>query len=550
MTQTLRCYKLKQVLDGVPISELDTFVDPDVASELASYGPISNDNFTAKLFIRNRPAQRPDWAELLKVGFGQIDVPSLRSVAALLVLQTVARDFFALTFGVGGRFLLRDDCWERTWGLRAALNLLYPAGTDSGTGPLLSIDAKRRGETTIRSRLQAGRALQLEAFTVDRLRDILNAATGRPPQSESWGSRISGGDSFLWTPPEFGFLDLGDVCNAIDEAHARTDYRESFAWLDDVQPITDPSLIARLEDAALELIKTGNADAFDVGPPEIIDWQEIHSFRIPGDGPRRISRPDLRSQDIVSTLSESNVLPTLDVVSSRRLKIGALDADTHLVRQWSLWRCLTVELTLASETYVLDEGEFFRVSDNYIRDLDEDLGSLSLAGLELPVARSRQREDDYNRVATEYLGDSAVLMDQKLVHAPGMTSIELCDILLADRRLVHVKKKTGSRDLSHGFAQGRVSAELLQSNTSFRTKAQAVVNDAAGDRAERFALFGPGSINTAEHEVVYAIIGDWPELDLARGLPFFSKVNLRATANDLRTRGFRVAYLPIPVEPG
>ena len=49
------------------------------------------------------------------------------------------------------------------------------------------------------------------------------------------------------------------------------------------------------------------------------------------------------------------------------------------------------------------------------------------------------------------------------------------------------------------------------------------------------------SRDPAQFEVVYAIIEDWGGRTPAAALPFFSKINLREVANNLRARGFRVA---------
>ena len=47
--------------------------------------------------------------------------------------------------------------------------------------------------------------------------------------------------------------------------------------------------------------------------------------------------------------------------------------------------------------------------------------------------------------------------------------------LKGSRQLIHVKPHLGSSDLSHLFAQGRVSAELLHSNTEFRKMARPAI---------------------------------------------------------------------------
>jgi uncharacterized protein (TIGR04141 family) len=60
-------------------------------------------------------------------------------------------------------------------------------------------------------------------------------------------------------------------------------------------------------------------------------------------------------------------------------------------------------------------------------------------------------------------------------------SVEVCDVLTANRQLIHVKLKFGSRDLSHLFSQGFVSATLLQSDSVFREATHKKIKELGGD---------------------------------------------------------------------
>lgn len=55
-----------------------------------------------------------------------------------------------------------------------------------------------------------------------------------------------------------------------------------------------------------------------------------------------------------------------------------------------------------------------------------------------------------------------------------------------------------------------------------------------------FAFFD-NALQASDFEVSYAIIADWRSRRLPEVLPFFSKVNLRRTAEELRSRGFGVS---------
>lgn len=67
------------------------------------------------------------------------------------------------------------------------------------------------------------------------------------------------------------------------------------------------------------------------------------------------------------------------------------------------------------------------------------------------------------------------LLDKKLVKSGAIrSSIEVCDIFATkEKELVHVKFKGASSVLSHLFAQGKISGNLLARDISFRKNVRA-----------------------------------------------------------------------------
>jgi uncharacterized protein (TIGR04141 family) len=164
-------------------------------------------------------------------------------------------------------------------------------------------------------------------------------------------------------------------------------------------------------------------------------------------------------------------------------------------------------------------------------------------------------EGAYNAYAAERAG--LLLMDTRTVRiSRSTTAIEVCDLLSPKGQFVHVKRKLGSSLLSHLFAQGATSAELFQGSTEFRAKAANMVDVVSteslarqsGITAEDFS-FVADSPQTAEIEIVYAVIADWRSGTLSSRLPFFSKLTLRRTVQDLSSRGFKVSHLRVQTNP-
>jgi uncharacterized protein (TIGR04141 family) len=158
-----------------------------------------------------------------------------------------------------------------------------------------------------------------------------------------------------------------------------------------------------------------------------------------------------------------------------------------------------------------------------------------------PRVRGGENEGRYNRRVAQAL-NGAILLDRRTVLRPQATAIEICDIAVRTKHLIHVKKGTSSSSLSHLFAQGVVSAELLHMDEGFRERvADLLAEDFVGTGAGRmrdFAWLHAGDFQPAGCEVVYAIMTGARRLTKEE-LPFFSKVNLRMRCHELRRMRFK-----------
>jgi uncharacterized protein (TIGR04141 family) len=115
-------------------------------------------------------------------------------------------------------------------------------------------------------------------------------------------------------------------------------------------------------------------------------------------------------------------------------------------------------------------------------------------------------------------------------HGGGHSSIEFCDLLTGDKKLIHVKRYSGSAQLSHLFAQGAVSGELFVQDAQFRHK----LNE---ELPEGHKIKDPTQQpDPREYEIVFAIVVGTENLDI----PFFSKVSLRNARRRLQGYGYTV----------
>ncbi|MYI82915.1 MAG: hypothetical protein F4056_06340 [Chloroflexi bacterium] len=482
----LSCYRLKPQVEGTDLPDFDDYVSTEI--DLITSGPVVYPDFEAKLYYSSSPPRQPSWGSFLDAGFeAPIDWPYGQSTSALVIARFGTRGrhhYFAFPFGPIGRFFLRDDTYHRVYGLRTALNLMYPIGAVPGSGQgLRTIDSKRRGATLVRSRSQSSAITTVDVFDIDRLRDVVNGVDGRPADTDTWGSRVAGRDAFSLNL-ETDFASLGRLCRSIDEAAGRRDYQAQFAWLDHIQPVNDPTLIERLRERVVELIRLDEGE-LDLAPPEIVDWSLIHRFEFPFDRRRGIRHPDLRLADLRSILKREGKLDELEYRGLHDRRLRVLDIDGQATFRWTLWSCLAGEFDLDGRTYIIDESDFFEVDENYLSSLNQWVDRLETSTLVLPDWDRRDSEGTYNEKAADK--DGHLLLDKRTIQLPGATAVELCDLLSTERQLVHVKRNSGSSDLSHLFSQGAVSATALQEDEEFRALAAQRVSEM--DDGDEYGLF-------------------------------------------------------------
>jgi len=526
---------------------LDTYLDSDREGSVQALGPVDIGGSRAKLFVSQVPPSPPPWADFLRKTFADIDTPAASSTAALLVMEVEHRGtpaYMAFAFGLGGRHLLRSGCWERGYGLRTALNLIYPGeGADADLGRLTTVEHKTRSRYPMRARRQASRATNFDEFGVDHFRDVLGLASGRPADREAWGTRVSGGDAvYVFLPVD---LDgLPGLCRRLLEAHARSDYKTHFDWLDDLQPVNDRDRTAALEQRIVNDLFEGNTDHLELAAPEVLDPTRCRGFIFPDDVRAKIVHPDLRLGDLLRSIASHGGTERITAQFLKSRRITAVNGDGRAEYKWPVWRCLVGEYATDAGTVILDEGEFIDVSARYLDALNAFVDHIEEPAIKLPAAGRAMVEADYNaKVIQEVPG--CVLLDRRTFTIPGRASaIEICDVLTLDHEFVHVKRHLGSSDLSHLFAQGQVSAEVMQDEPAARKAIRAAIRIASSNDAS-FDFVPAADIRPSDYTVVFGVIAAWRGRTLSQALPFFSKVNLRGHVIALRQRGFSVAFAQI-----
>jgi uncharacterized protein (TIGR04141 family) len=517
MRRTLALYLLKE--------EVARPEDALATSVRASYGVAGLPR--GSLFLRRVRRDEPEWLTFLKPHL--IEQPSWRSTATLsgVLVFKIGGRWFALVFG-HGRMLLDPEMVVPDFGLRVAMNSVDP-------DELRSLDVRTLEELAPLTRRQLARGSSITSFEIDVDRDLLKRLRGRTSDRE-FADQVAGSDAARITG-DVSFADIRSVVRDAYKFYGSTAYRQRFPWVDHVRLITDRAKKAEL-DERLEAVVSTEPERIDLAAPIVLDEDDFGGFLY-------LSRDQdpVFEFDFETYLAMKERAPSVKTLRTDRIAVVSAATESPTT-SWPVYRALVTELEVAGNRYVISEGQWYEVEHTYAEETEEIVRRYEQTPVTLPAARLREREDAYNERAKDVLGADALLFDKRFFTASQTNdSIEFCDLFVKPRRIVHVKRKSGSSTLSHLFSQGVVSAELLHFDAGFREAVRAALGEHTGfGRAIPATRLSPSTF-----EVVFAVIAPAPRGD-RHFLPFFSQVNFRRAINDLSARGYELALMRVDVE--
>ena len=479
------------------------------------------------LYVKTPREQRPRWAALVDAIAGRtIEAISNRSSSAVLLLRT-ATHVHAFTFGYG-RFLLNLSLFEPDFGLRTALNTLDHQS-------LRSVDLHTLEDQPIQKRAQAARGSQASVFGIDIYRDVLRAVTGSP-RSGVGLKNISGGDAIFSFGMEMLIDDIPVVAKNLAEFYGQELYKSSFSWVDNIRKVKDPDTIRRLDDALLLRVKARD-HALSITLPEIVPWDSVIGFSFTRS--KSDISPTIESEKYFASLG----VRTVSIETLKRDQLFVTDVHGNVFNH-SIYSCLHFELGGGETKSVFFGGKWYELNATFEREVNAILDEIKVSDIPFPEVerweiggkKEIEAEGDYNTRVAAALGFH--LLDKKLVKCSKTTTpIELCDLFTPSKQLIHVKhKKGGSAGLSHLFAQGSVSAEVMLGDRAFRKAARQVAGKVHASARELLPLDG---LRSADYEIVFLVLGEKAD-GVKDRLPFFSKVNLTRAFENLSQRGFMV----------
>ena len=491
-----------------------------ISIEIKGYG-------NGQLFVKRSPPIPPKWASLFEdqIDFSSLKVPGISAVFAV----EVSGRWFALTFGHGGRFLIRDDVFEERFGLLCALNSVDPK-------TFRCVDVQSLDAIQSHSRIQSGFETTPDQFGLDVEQDMLKAIVGAPMNAKL-GSRMTGSDS-LNVNVKMVLSDLPLLLDGYRKQFEADLDAKNHQWVNNISLTKDASLIATLEAALDDRLAAKNFDNIWLSIPEIIEWTTVAGFMY-SKGHQEV-HPDINLQGFLKTV-DSDTAVSLDLLRQR--KVFCADADfKHTFKSWQVIKCLYAEVDYDGGKYIFNDGKWFSVNSDFVAKTNIDYSKIPRSTLTLPLYQGGG-EGFYNDSVAKADPTRYALLDdkKKVMHGGGHGQVEICDLFSIDRQLIHVKLYGKSSIFSHLFSQGFVSGQLIQIDPEFRQKVRAQLTIPFSD-----LIHEDKRPVQDELTVVYAVITEEAGPDLH--LPFFSRVNLNNTAKILKGFGYKVEVLKILVD--
>ena len=504
----------------------ESYVDDDKiipkCGGMASYDINNEEGIVGKLYIKTGHRTVPKWADFFRDVFNPCSIGLETKSSRAVLLVSVGERIFCLTFG-HAHFLIDSLAVERNFGLKVALNI-------GGEKSLRSVDKTSLESVEIKSKEQSSKEVGISNFDFDFETDILKSITAK---SEEGAATLSGRDS-VSVSVAVKLDTLKDYLTELLSQYESDAYKDKFAWVDNVAEERDKAVIEQLNQLLIEKIIALDYCVW-LAIPEIVNWEDISGFAY-----RKRRNPIIR-QDIHLEIWTDEIIcedDDIDINYLKRKKIFVYDTNHELNNAWPVYHCLNAEIDLEDNKYILNDGSWYSLHTDFVGNVNEFYDSIADSAIDLPPFETRN-EPEYNKYVALSAPDEFCLMDRKdIMIGGGRSSVEFCDLLAKNNKLVHVKKYGGSSVLSHLFQQGIVSSELFVSDVGFREKVneKLCVDYKLTDTESR--------PNPADYEICYAIMSDVPgELHI----PFFSKVVMKNAVKQLQAYGYNVTKKKISI---
>ena len=511
-----------------------SWVDTWILDDEPHRAPLPEIRETAPaLLVRGTPATS-GWQALIQAVVPDAPLAGGGENYGALLFQPVGTDVVVWSFGNAWALIDLSQTVER-FGLRVALNALLASPAPVAGGRQVGVrglTSAIRAAVVRRSTVVAARPAKPTSFErVDHASDA--AAVAEVTTNHKVFGRAAGGRSLRFEAPVGTVADLEGYAKEALRLHRRKDYTKdaAYSWIDYTVPVDDRDEVDSVLDELAALAERGMTDIDLV-------WADADPARELT--PQFVCFPGERSGTAASHRTELTWPAAWAWVQARHP--GAPGRDTLRTRlrffeaagqqpsaEVELWQLLVAQVSMNSQTYLLSDAGVWRASASHIEDINNLLAPHVVVNPAwLPRYRPGEDEATYNTRAAAQ--PDHVLLDKQLLRLPGQTPFEPCDLLSAEGRFLHVKRKTGSATMSHVVTQALASTQLLRSTAEARDLLDATLRGMTPvparlqDLRDHCASFD----SRPSGEVLVVIIGSWRGSPDASQLPLLTRISLNS----------------------
>lgn len=491
------------------------------------------------LVLLSKTTGPPRWQHFIEDGFGLsgFAAPVSQSLGAMVfcpVHDPLDRSlrWNVWVFGSGSRALRRGSVDPR-FGLLTALNRISAQpGGDVPSGRLRQFRYQQFGAYRQRTSHSASRDTPLEGFRFDQHTDLLAGAGG--PRSDADG-HVYGARQIRVREDLTGPNDLLHLAQDAMDDYRQHAYENDFSFIDDYVPVDDDLLLTRLRIELFADVRAGNDNVDAFIPDDLVDLEDeraIQFILFPGEQTRGASRVNLTLAGVSAKVQDADEA-ALDWT------LRFCDSDKAVVAEATLLDCLSADISLGSDRFLISDGTFFAVRQEFIAMVDDTIQDLTHTSISLPCYRGGD-EGDWNSSVAAGNPEEFVCLDGSLVRLQGETPFEPADLAHVSGSLIHAKRKGRSSALSHLFVQARRSCQLLSQVPAACDQLRDLVQARAsspefGERMrDALAVLDDRPFNV---EVALAFLGDWRGRD-AKNLPLLAKLEMVEATRAMGLYGF------------
>lgn len=400
--------------------------------------------------------------------------------------------FFAAVFGQGGSSFLDKDFIIYDFGIKVGMNMCDMAKlrrTQTSTPGLKSLHTER----------QAGAGLDLYSFDINFEKEIIKDIAGYIDKKYlRYAKSFKGKDAITLESAndgEFSLAFLLKICPLLEERYQSKDYQNTaFKVFDWFRPIQEKELIRQLEDSLCQRLMGDDLSKLFLAPPEFQRQDNLEYCYS--------EKP--KQQDVYEDLDLRDFLKHHSRIKNRLTKENLIlcsifsydSTESRIVDKWNAYKCLVAEEKIESKIYVLQNGLWYLISQELVDEIHSYLrkhkiGDISsLPTIEAPSG-SKYTENVYNQEMAQQQ-DNLYLFDKAKLPVSGIKRFEMCDLLSANKELIHVKRYIkGGADLGHLFTQAKFYGKAFHNDEVTRQAMRAYIEKDAssanhGKNKDRF----------------------------------------------------------------